>query len=284
MSDTTVRPRIELEPALAPRLEADLVVMPPPLPTPPSTLGLAIAGAVVLGVGLAALQTANFVTDQFSRSATLGWLTLLVAGSGFGLIGIAALREWRGLLGLRRVDHLRGDFIADNPAHLRTAAQAWLKRLPDPDPIGPAIDAADTPEAIMGLLRAGPLAALRARTDALARTAAIQVFTASAAIPSPIFDGLLVAWRGLRLIRQVAELHGMRPGLLATLSLLRRTALSAAMVVSTDVAVSTALQAVTTHPLLRHVAGDVAGATVAARRMLLLGRAAAAACSPLPTP
>jgi hypothetical protein len=56
------------------------------------------------------------------------------------------------------------------------------------------------------------------------------------------------------------------------------------MVVSTDLAVSAALQAVATHPLLRHVAGDVAGATVAARRMLLLGRAAAAACTPIPDP
>jgi uncharacterized membrane protein YcjF (UPF0283 family) len=284
VSDIYVRPRIELETAPAPRLEAELAVIPPPLPTPPSTLGLAIAGTAILGVGLAALQTANFVTDQFSRAPTLGWLTLAVAAGGFGLIFTGALREWRGMLGLQRVDHLRRDFLAADPAHLRSAARAWLKRLPDPDPILPAIEAADTPEAITALLRAGPLATLRARTDTLARTAAIQVFTASAAIPSPIFDGLLVAWRGLRLIRQIAELHGLRPGLLATVSLLRRTALSAAMVVSTDLAVSAALQAVATHPLLRHVAGDVAGATVAARRMLLLGRAAAAACTPIPDP
>jgi uncharacterized membrane protein YcjF (UPF0283 family) len=284
VSDIYVRPRIELETAPAPRLEAELAVIPPPLPTPPSTLGLAIAGTAILGVGLAALQTANFVTDQFSRAPTLGWLTLAVAAGGFGLIFTGALREWRGMLGLQRVDHLRRDFLAADPAHLRSAARAWLKRLPDPDPILPAIEAADTPEAITALLRAGPLATLRARTDTLARTAAIQVFTASAAIPSPIFDGLLVAWRGLRLIRQIAELHGLRPGLLATVSLLRRTALSAAMVVSTDLAVSAALQAVATHPLLRHVAGDVAGATVAARRMRLLGRAAAAACTPIPDP
>jgi putative membrane protein len=74
----------------------------------------------------------------------------------------------------------------------------------------------------------------------------------------------------------------MRPGTLATLALLRRTALSAAGVVAADLATDTAARAFLSNPLLRHVAGDVAGAGVAARRMIVLARAAAAACSPLP--
>ncbi len=275
-------PRIEQESAPAARLEAEPLPVPIDLVAPPTTISLFLAGAAVLGVGLAGLETANFVVAQFARSTTLGWLTLAVAAAGFGLMGAGVLRELRGLILLQRVDHLRRDFAGEDLSRLRRAARAWLHRLPDPSPVLPAIEAADSEAAIMALLRAGPVATLRARTDSLSRTAAVQVFATSAAIPSPLLDGLLVAWRGLRLIRQVAELHGMRPGLLATLSLVRRTALSAAMVVSTDVAVSAALQAVATHPLLRHLAGDVAGAGVAARRMLLLGRAAAAACSPVP--
>ncbi len=107
------------------------------------------------------------------------------------------------------------------------------------------------------------------------------MFAATAALPSPAFDGLLVAWRGARLVRQVAELHGMRPGTLATLALLRRTMLSAAGVVAVDLATDTAARAFLSNPMLRHVAGDVAGAGVAARRMLVLARAAAVACSPV---
>jgi uncharacterized membrane protein YcjF (UPF0283 family) len=90
-----------------------------------------------------------------------------------------------------------------------------------------------------------------------------------------------VGWCGVRLIRQVATLHGMRPGLMGTLALLRRTALSAATVAATEVAVNAATHAIMNHPLLRHLAGDVAGAGVAARRMIVLARAAAMACSPL---
>jgi uncharacterized membrane protein YcjF (UPF0283 family) len=83
------------------------------------------------------------------------------------------------------------------------------------------------------------------------------------------------------LIRQVAELYGLRPGTIGTLALLRRSVFSAAALVTTDVAVNTALGAVTSHPLLRHIAGDMAGAGVAARRLFLAARAASAACSPL---
>jgi hypothetical protein len=56
---------------------------------------------------------------------------------------------------------------------------------------------------------------------------------------------------------------------------------SAAAVAGTDMALDATLRAVLSNPLLRHVAGDVAGAGVAARRMILLARATAAACSPL---
>jgi putative membrane protein len=122
---------------------------------------------------------------------------------------------------------------------------------------------------------------LRDGTDVLGRTAAIQSVAIIAATPSPALDALTVGWRGVRLIRQVAALHGMRPGVLGTLALLQKTAMAAATVAATEMAVNAATHAIIAHPLLRHLAGDVAGAGVAARRMIVLARAAAAACSPL---
>jgi len=277
------KPRIELEEVAAPRLAAEqpLVVIPPPPSAAPPATSLALSGVLVLGVGLGALETVNFIIDEFARSELLGGLTLAVAVAGFGLIGGGIWRELRGLFGLNRVDHLRQDLQSGDVARARAAATAWLARLPEGAAILPAIEAAHDTAAIAALLRAGPLAGLRTRTDALGRAAAVQTFAATAVVPSPLFDGLLVGWRGIRLVRQVAALHGLRPGLFATMSLLRRTAFSAATVVTTDVAVSTALGAITSHPLLRHVAGDMAGAGVAARRLFLLARAAAAACSPV---
>ena len=101
-------------------------------------------------------------------------------------------------------------------------------------------------------------------------------------MPSPAFDILLIGWRGLRLVRQVAALYGVRPGALGALSLVRRTVSSATLVGATELAANAAASAVLGHPLLAHVVGDVAGAGLAARRMVVLSRAAAAACDPVP--
>ncbi len=280
---TLPMPRIELEEAPAARLDAGLpAVLAAPAVADRGTLRLLLGGAGVLAAGFAALGSANFVIDQFARSATLGWLTLGVAVLGFGLIGAGVWRELRGLFALRSVDRLRAAVVASDIAALKAAIRPWLAAQPDGPALIEALAPITDPAAALALLRAGPVAGLRARADALGRTAAVQVFAATAALPAPAFDGLLVAWRGTRLVRQVAELHGMRPGTLATLALLRRTALSAAGVVAADLATDTAARAFLSNPLLRHVAGDVAGAGVAARRMMVLARAAAAACSPLP--
>lgn len=280
MIETKIRPRFELEEGPIARLEPESLpaVVPPP-DAGMGTLGLAAAGAGVLVVGLAALDVGNFVADQFARSATLGWTTLGVALAGFGLIGAAGWRELRGLFGLRRVDRLRAG-LAD-PAQARRAALDWLAGLPEGRALAPAVAATDDAEAIAALLRAGPLATLRGRADALGRQAALQVFATTAAVPAPALDGLFVAWRGARLVRQVAELHGLRPGLIGTLLLLRRVAFTAAAVVATDMAVNALVNAVLTHPVAERLAGGVAGGGVAARRMIVLARATAAACSPL---
>ncbi|MBV9656149.1 MAG: DUF697 domain-containing protein [Acetobacteraceae bacterium] len=282
LRDRPVRPRIEVEALPAPRLESTELVVVPETPKERSSLALIVGGAALLALGLAALATGNFVAAQFARASGLGWLTLAVALAGFGLVGAGLLRELRGLFGLRSVDRVRAALTGDDVPAMRRAAAHWLAGLPEREGTAAAIETVEEPEAIRALLRAGPLASLKARADALGRTAAVQMFAAAAAVPHPVFDGLLVAWRGTRLVRQIAELHGMRPGFLATLSLLRRTALSAAGVVATDLAVDAITRAVLSNPLLQHLAGDVAGAGVAARRMVVLARAASAACSPVP--
>jgi uncharacterized membrane protein YcjF (UPF0283 family) len=279
------RPRIELEGLPAPRLEPTALVALETERREIGTVPLVLGGGAVLGAGLGGLAIANFVADQFARSPTLGGLTLAVALAGAGLMAAGVWRELRALFALRTVDRLRAELSGVSAVRARPALRAWLAGLPEGQATLEAIEAIDSlddPAAVAALLRAGPLAALRAQSDALGRTAALQVFAAAAAVPSPALDGLLVAWRGTRLVRQIAALHGMRPGLFGTLALLRRTMLSAAGVAATDLAADSIARAVLSSPLLAHVAGDVAGAGVAARRMIVLARATAAACSPLP--
>jgi uncharacterized membrane protein YcjF (UPF0283 family) len=280
VSDAPVRPRIEVLDPLAPRLEPPVleVVSPPRLPVGNVALGL--AGLAVVGLGLAGLSIGNFVADQFVRSAVLGWTTLAVAGLGGSLLGAGIWREIAGLLRLRAVDGLRARL--SDPRTMRDAALAWLETQPEGAAVAPAVRAANDPDAILSLLRAGPVAALRARSEVLGRAAAINVFAVTAAIPSPSLDGLLVAWRGVRLVREVAALHGMRPGVAGTFSLLRRVFFSGATVAAANLAADTAMRAVLGSPLLAHVTGDVAGAGVAARRMVVLARATAASCCPVP--
>ena len=279
MSDAP-RPRIEVLDKLAPRLEAPVpdVVAVPRLPV--SNIVLGLAGLAVAGLGLAGLSIGNFVADQFARSVVLGWTTLAVAGVGGGLLGAGIWREIAGLLRLRGVDGLRARL--SDPHTMRDAALAWLAAQPEGAAVAPAVRAANDPDAILSLLRTGPVAGLRARSEALGRAAAINVFAVTAAIPSPSLDGLLVAWRGIRLVREVAALHGMRPGVTGTFALLRRVFFSGASVAAANLAADTAMRAVLGSPLLAHVTGDVAGAGVAARRMIVLARATASACCPVP--
>jgi putative membrane protein len=282
VSRTRITPRFELEDIPMPRME------PEPLPAaqePRGGVGSAaflLAGVGVLGIGLAVLATGNFVADQFARGAALGWATLAVAGTGFGLLGAGVWRELSGLFALRTVDRIRAGLESGEPRRIAAAARAWLDELPDGAALLPALRALNDPDSVLALLHARVAPGLQQRADALGRTAAIQVFAATAAVPSPALDALVVGWRGARLVRQIAELHGLRPGLLGTLALLRRTAMAAAGVAAANMAIDTAARAALSNPLLQHLAGDVAGAGVAARRMVVLARAAAAACSPLP--
>ena len=277
--------RVLIEDASAPRLEPEILVAAEPLTDPAPRAGgagTALAGVTVLVVGFAALQTGNFVAAEFDRAAWLGWTSLAVAGVGFGLVFAAVGRELRGLFGLARVDRLRAALRSGDAGRIHAAARKWVATLPEAETLLPAIDAANDPDAILALLRTGPVATLRARSDALGRTAAFQMAAGLAATPAPALAVLLVAWRGIRLIRQVAALHGMRPGLFGTLGLLRRSVLAAGLVAGSEAAINAAAHALLSNPLLTHALGEMAGAGVAARRMILLARSTAAACSPLP--
>lgn len=290
MSETPSRgPRVLVEDAAkpAPRLDfgweqAVAPVLPPRMPRRWSALSLAAAGLAVLLVGLSLLDVANFVADQFARAAWLGWLTLVVAAAGYGLIAWAFLRELRGLWSLAAVDRARESFARRDHAAARQHALAWAARIPAAQPALEALRGANDLDGLSALLEAGPLAELDRASAAAGRAAAAQAFAATAVVPSPSLDAVFFAWRGFRLVREVAAIHGLRPGLAGTLSLLRRALFEAGAVAAADVAIDAATRAIVTNPLLEKVAGEAGKGAVAARRMLMLARATARACRILP--
>ena len=280
--DTVPEPFLLLEVEAAPRLEPVPSVVVAAEPVRPR-LSSAILGMAILGFGLPVLGAAWLVSALFDRWGALGWAGVVVLVVGLSLIGVSLARELRGLSVLRRVDQLRADLASGEAERVARAARQWLAALPQHAAILPALAAADSPESVLALLHAGPARALREATDVLGRTTvALQSVAIVAATPSAALETLTVGWCGVRLVRQVAARHGMRPGIVGTLALLQKTAMAAATVAATEMAVNVATHSIIAHPLLRHVAGDVAGAGVAARRMIVLARAAGAACSPLP--
>lgn len=286
MSETNRGPRLVLdeETAPAPRLDFgwEGSVAPLRVRRGLSTPMLLVVGLLVLLLGLSALDAANFVHAQFDRATWLGVVTLLVALLGYGLILAGLWRETRGLVALQAVDRARLAFAAKDNAASKREALAWAGRVPLATTSLPALRAAPDATAVAAVLEAGPLAVLADGAAGLGRAAAMQAFAVTAVSPSPGLDALIFAWRGVRLVRQVAELHGLRPGFAATLALLRRTALDAATVAATDVAVDAVVRAMMSSPLVAHVAGETAAGAVAARRMVLLACAADDACRIVP--
>ena len=279
--DAPPRPRMELEEAPAARLQAIPMADPVLDPGPSRRAPLILAGAATLATGVGALSLAGFVADQFARAAWLGWSAVGVAVTGTALLGAGVWREARALQALRHVDVLRAGLHSHEPRRIMDAALDWAATTPGGPALLPALRAVNDPDAALALLRAGPGQALRAEADRMGRVAAVQTVAGIAAMPSPALDVMLVAWRGMRLVRQVAQAYGVRPGLMGTLALLRRTANAATLVGAAEMAGNAAAHAVLSHPLLAHLAGDMAGAGIAARRMVVLARAAAAACDPL---
>lgn len=274
-----VTPRIEVENIFGVRLEPEALPIVIPAREGSSTVAMAMSGLAVLITGLTVLEVGNFVADQFARAGWLGWLTLAVALSGFGLIAAGVWRELSFMARLDNVEQLRQD-LAD-PQRAQQAARSWLTTIPGGETLLPAIGNVTDPHAIAALLRAGPAGNLREQAGALGGAAAMQVFAVTAAVPSPALDGAVVALRGIRLVRQVAALYGLRPSTLGTIALLRRTLLSGVYVGGANLAADTAMKAFLSNATWQRLAGDAAGAAVAARRMIVLARATAAACSPV---
>lgn len=244
-------------------------------------LALAAVALLLLIGGVALLQLANFTAAQFARASWLGWLTVALLSPPLVALAWSLAREWRGFAALDAVDDLRRALASEDADTARAGAEEWLAAIDaQPSMLQVAQSAADA-ATVRSLLRAGPLVQLDVATAEAGRAAALQVLAATAVSPWPGLDGVIVVWRGVRLVRQVARLHGLRPGTLGTLRLFRRVTMDAGAVIAADIAVSALSEAVFNSPVGGALAGQATGSAIAARRMLRLSHAVAQACRPV---
>ena len=267
-------------------LPAVIPAAPPAAPT--GALGLIGAGLGLLVVGGSLLSLIGFVIDQMARSAALGFVSLGVATAGVGAILWGIGREIRAFRRLKHVDELRKKLRPPAvPVEIaRRECEAWLKtvahKLRDPDQVRLAMNGCATTEEVRAMLSHRAVEPLREQASAIGARAASQGAALVAIIPSPALEGLAAGLRSLSLIREIATLYGLRPSLTVTFGLMRRATVTAASVYGmNEVAAAAAAHFLADTPMLRSIASAAPGAGIAARRIYLLSRTVAEACSPL---
>ena len=251
-------------------------------------LNAVAAGLLVMLGTWAVLSAIGFVQDQFHRSVSLGVVALGGMTAGTAMIGIAIWREWRAYRHLKRVDGLRRAMALSDARLelLKLSAAEWVRTVrrtvPDADAVLARIEAAADPALLHAVLRRDVARPLGDAARRLGRRAALEGGALVAITPSPALDGILSIWRGIALVRRVAELHGLRPGPLVTLALLRQVAWTAAGV-SGFAQLSQSLADHTLHqlPIIRHLAGALPETGLAAMRLYRLATITAETCLPI---
>jgi putative membrane protein len=205
-----------------------------PVPAPRRwAMRLLVGSAAVLVALAVGYDTADLVRRAFETSMVLGGgAAVLAAGTVTGAIGLL-MGELRSLRRLRQIDGLRQD--AD---HLRTAAghgeaeryagavTALYRDRPDLTVQVAALkdhlnDAHDDRE-VVRMVDLQLLQDIDRRAYQLVLRASRDTAIATALSPAALLDVVIVLWRNLKLVREVASLYGARPGYVGGLKLLRR--------------------------------------------------------------
>ena len=247
------------------------------------------AGLCLLVAGWAVLSLVSFVVGLFGQGLLLGIAGAVLVGAAAGMALYGVVLEVRAYRSLGQVERLRSALAAPNAsvALLRAQALAWLGQLGDRVPDAPTAAAlvrdAGTSAELRAVLRSRVADPLREQALGLGRRAALEGATLVAICPHPAWDGLAAGARGVLLVRRVAALHGLRPGFVATLALLRHVAWTAAGTAGLVMASQGLADHVLTElPVVKHVAGAIPGTGAVAVRLYRLAGVAAEACSPVP--
>ena len=182
-----------------------------------------------LAIGLAIDQ---LIRDLFLRNSWLGWaafgLTIIVVLAALGL----AIREFRGLMRARKIEHLRQQAAASLDNGEKRQAGKLVDQLMGlyedrPDTArgrakmnelhGEIIDGPD----LIRLAERDLIGPLDQQARELVMGSAKRVSVVTAISPRALVDLAYVAYENMKLIRQLSELYGGRPGTLGILKLAR---------------------------------------------------------------
>jgi putative membrane protein len=251
---------------------------------------------LVAGLGLGIAAFAAWLVNQAIAAAGDGSVIGLMSAGAMSLVALALggliLAEIIGLARLRGRGALRGEIDGALESGASPALQRALANLAEAHGRRPELawvlaqyreSVADMPDAgdrlvVYERTVLGPLdeACLGEIARVVRRTAVLTTLS-----PNPVLDAGLVLWLSLSVIRAVARVQGLRPGLLASGALVRRTATAMVAAGAMEVLHDVASDAVA-GGLVRKVAGRVGHGAVNGFLTARLGVAALEATRPMP--
>lgn len=292
LRDALARPRI-IPTMETGRLELNLPVAPEPTPLRPARRGfpspfaVAAAGLGVLVIGVVAIDLGEFVGGAFAHGVAWGVAAAAVVAAGAGGALYWFCAELRGLLRLRSAERLRRLIpfaLAGELKRELDGAAAILAR--DPllvDPVGnyrAVVEAHHTGGDALELFGRFVLAPADKLAQAAIRRAAAQAFAINAVSPTVLTDTLFFAARAMRLVREVAEIYGQRPGFAGTVHLVRRLVSGAGLVGAVDLVGGVLVQQLG-GAVIERISANAAESAYASQKMARIGLVAMAMCRPV---
>ena len=288
-----LRPRV-VETAETGRLDLGLPTIipepslaPPPVRRFPAPFGVAMAGLGILVAGVVGIDLAQFVSGAFAHGTGVGALAAVAvaAGAGGALYWLTA--ELRGLMRLRSAERLRRLIPSALAGELKQEIDAATAILAHDRLLGGAVASYrsalqphHTGQDALELFSRFVLAPADQLAQTVVRRAAAQAFAINAISPTVLLDTLLFAGRAMRLIREIAEIYGQRPGLAGTVHLLRRIAGGAGLVGAVDIVGGFIVQQLG-GAVIERLSASAAESAYAGQKMARLGLVAMAACRPV---
>jgi putative membrane protein len=298
MTTDTERPRERLRPRIVEtgqsgRLDLGLPAIPEPSLAPPrdrrfpSAFAVAMGGLVTLVVSVVGIDLVQFVDGAFAHNTGVGVLAAVAVAAGAGGALFWLTTELSGLMRLRSAERLRRLIPSALAGELKQEIDAAAAILARDPMLGDAVNSYravlephHTGHDALELFSRFALAPADQLAQAAIRRAAAQAFAINAISPTVLLDTLFFAARAMRLVREIAEIYGQRPGLAGTVHLLRRLARGAGLVGAIDVVGGVITQQFGS-AVLERLSASAAESAYAAQKMARLGLLAMASCRPI---
>jgi|GEM_PF-2908516 len=258
--------------------------------TSTSRWGRAFWLLIALMAAFLAYDTISGLVDIWGRDPIGGGLLTLLSLAFLTALGAAVSAELRTIRRLRDVARFRRDLETalerDSARRLSSALAPMLAMVHERHPelvrdFRHRVQGQTECATIIKHFRGAVLTPLDQEARRAVRSNAMAVLGATAISPHPALDVAIVIWRGIVMVRKVAEIYGLRPSGLTTLHLTRSVIVSAALAMAADPAGDVVANTLG-GSLAEKVSARFAEGSISGLRALRLGVRAIDVCRPLP--